>query len=99
MLPKVKLVTEITTTKEHINASEIDPKFKYELSEMHGGEKLLRCSQCGTCTPNFLEARRSNTYRLRQIIRMAQLCLKELAFNDFRVNTSKIFKQVSEGVK
>lgn len=87
------------TAKEHINASGIDPKFKYELSKMHGGEKLFRCSQCGTSTPDYLAARYSKTYRLRQIIRMAQLGLKELAFNELRVNTLKILKQVSEGVK
>lgn len=91
-------MTETATTKEHINASEIDPKFKYELAKMHGGEKL-RCSQCGTCTPDCPVARYSNTYRPRQIIRMAQLCLKELAFNEFRVNTSKILKQVHQRCK
>jgi len=87
------------TAKEHINASEIDPKFKYELSKMQGGEKLFRCSQCGTCTLYYPAARYSKTYRLRQIIRMAQLDLKELAFNEPRVSTLKILKQVSEGVK
>jgi heterodisulfide reductase subunit C len=66
-----------TTTKEPIKASEIDPKFKYEISKMHGGEKLLRCFQCGTCTSDCPVARFSDTYRPRQIIRMAQLGLKE----------------------
>jgi hypothetical protein len=40
-------MTETTATgKEPIKASEIDPKFKYELTRMHGGEKLLKCFQC-----------------------------------------------------
>jgi heterodisulfide reductase subunit C len=69
-------VTE-TTGKEPIKASEIDPKFKYEISRMHGGEKLLRCFQCGTCTSDCPVARFSDTYRPRQIIRMAQLGLRE----------------------
>lgn len=63
--------------KEPIKASEMDPNFKYEISKMHGGEKLLRCFQCGTCTSDCPVAKFSETYRPRQIIRMAQLGLKE----------------------
>jgi heterodisulfide reductase subunit C len=66
-----------TTNKEPIRASEIDPKFKYDISKMHGGEKLLKCFQCGTCTSDCPVARFSDTYRPRTIIRMAQLGLKE----------------------
>ena len=69
------------TTKEPIKASEIDPKFKYEISKMHGGEKLLRCFQCGTCTSDCPVARFSDVYRPRQIIRMTQLGLKERVLN------------------
>jgi heterodisulfide reductase subunit C len=67
--------------KESINASEIDPKFKYEISKMHGGEKLMRCFQCGTCTSDCPVAKFSETYRPRQIIRMTQLGLKERVLN------------------
>jgi len=74
-------MTETATTKEPIKASEIDPKFKYEISKMHGGEKLLRCFQCGTCTSDCPVARFSDTYRPRQIIRMAQLGLKDRVLN------------------
>lgn len=72
-------MTEATeeTTKDPIRASEIDPRFKYEVSKMHGGEKLLLCFQCGTCTSDCPVARFSGTYRPRMIIRMAQLGLKE----------------------
>jgi heterodisulfide reductase subunit C len=69
------------TNKEPIKASEIDPKFKYELSKMHGGEKLLRCFQCGTCTSDCPVARFSDTYRPRTLIHMAQLGLKERVLN------------------
>ena len=65
------------TEPKRIKASEIDPKFKYEIAKMHGGEKLMRCFQCGTCTSDCPIARFSETYRPRQIIRMAQLGLKE----------------------
>lgn len=64
------------TGQKLIKASEMDPKFKYEISKMHGGEKLMRCYQCGTCTSDCPVARFSETYRPRQIIRMTQLGLK-----------------------
>jgi heterodisulfide reductase subunit C len=69
------------TNKEPIKASEIDPTFKYELLRMPGGEKLLRCFQCGTCTSDCPVARFSDTYRPRTIIRMAQLGLKDRVLN------------------
>ena len=65
------------TTQKSIKAAEIDPKFKYEISKIHGGEKLMRCFQCGTCTSDCPIAEFSETYRPRQIIRMAQLGLKD----------------------
>jgi heterodisulfide reductase subunit C len=74
-------MAETATTKEPIRASEIDPKFKYEITKMHGGEKLLKCFQCGTCTSDCPVARFSDTYRPRQIIRMAQLGLKNRVLN------------------
>jgi heterodisulfide reductase subunit C len=74
-------VTETAPAKEPIKASEIDPKFKYELAKMHGGEKILRCFQCGTCTSDCPVARYSDTYRPRTLIRMAQLGLKERVLN------------------
>jgi heterodisulfide reductase subunit C len=69
------------TIEKPIKASEIDPKFKYEISKMHGGEKVMRCFQCGTCTSDCPVARFSETYRPRQIIRMAQLGLRNRVLN------------------
>jgi len=63
--------------QETIKQSEIDPNFKHEISEMPGGEKLMRCFQCGTCTSDCPVARFSDSYRPRQIIHMTQLGLKE----------------------
>lgn len=68
--------------KKTIRASDMQPKFKYEISKMHGGEKLMRCFQCGTCTSDCPIARFSDTYRPRQIIRMAQLGLKDRVLNN-----------------
>jgi heterodisulfide reductase subunit C len=72
-------VTE--STQKPIKCSEINPNFKYEVSKMHGGEKLMRCFQCGTCTSDCPVAKFSDTYRPRQIIRMAQLGLKDRVLN------------------
>ncbi len=69
------------TGRKTIKPSEIDPKFKYEISKMRGGEKLMRCYQCGTCTSDCPIARFSDTYRPRQIIRMTQLGLKDRVLN------------------
>ncbi len=74
-------MTEPSTSRKPIKASEIDPKFKYELTRMPGGEKLLKCFQCGTCTSDCPVARFSDAYRPRRIIRMAQLGLKERVLN------------------
>jgi len=64
-------------SREPVKASEINPKFKYELTKMHGSEKLLKCFQCGTCTSDCPVARYSDTYRPRTILHMASLGLKD----------------------
>jgi heterodisulfide reductase subunit C len=65
------------TLSSPIQAHEFDLHFKYEIARMHGGEKLKQCFQCGTCTSDCPVARFSDSYRPRQIIRMAQLGLKK----------------------
>jgi len=69
--------TQKDSTRDPIKASEIDPKFKYELVKMHGSEKILKCFQCGTCTSDCPVARFSDSYRPRTLIRMAILGLRE----------------------
>lgn len=67
---------EISATAP-IRAHEFDPHFKYEVSKMHGGEKLKQCFQCGTCTSDCPIARFSDSYRPRTLIRMTLLGLKD----------------------
>jgi heterodisulfide reductase subunit C len=64
-------------SREPVSASEINPKFKYELIKQHGSEKLLNCFQCGTCTSDCPVARFSDSYRPRTILAMAKLGLKD----------------------
>jgi heterodisulfide reductase subunit C len=63
--------------KEPIKASELDPKWKYELQKLHGAEGLMRCFQCGTCTSDCPVSRFTDNYRPRTLIHMAQLGLKD----------------------
>jgi heterodisulfide reductase subunit C len=65
------------TMQRSVKNSDIKRDFKYEVSRIHGGDKLLNCFQCGTCTSDCPIARFSDTYRPRQIIRMAQIGLRE----------------------
>lgn len=66
-----------------LKGTDIDPKFKYEISRLPGAENLLSCFQCGTCTADCPIARFNDSYRPRKLVRMAQLGLKEkLLSND-----------------
>lgn len=76
----------MSEVKEHvpsvIKAEELDPKFKYKMSKMHGAEKVMVCFQCGTCTADCPIARFSDFYRPRRIARMVQLGLKDRLLSD-----------------
>jgi heterodisulfide reductase subunit C len=63
--------------KNVIKPDEMDPKFKYEISKIHGAEKIMLCFQCGTCTADCPISRFNDIYRPRKIARMVQLGLKE----------------------
>ncbi len=65
-----------------LKASDIDPKFKYEISKIPGAEKVMLCFQCGTCTADCPIARFDDFYRPRKLIRMAQLGLKDKLLSD-----------------
>jgi heterodisulfide reductase subunit C len=64
-------------TSAVIKISEIDMQFKNEVKKVPGGERLMMCFQCGTCTASCPIARFSDSYRPRKILRMAQLGLKD----------------------
>ena len=72
-----------TEEKMVIKITDMDPKFKYEISKIPGAEKVMLCFQCGTCTADCPIARFSDFYRPRKLIRMTQLGLKDrLLSND-----------------
>jgi heterodisulfide reductase subunit C len=66
-----------TEQRKVVKIDEMAPQFKYEISKMPGAEKIMLCFQCGTCTADCPVARFSDAYRPRQILRMAQLGLKD----------------------
>ncbi len=65
-----------------LRTTELDPKFKYEISKLPGAEKVNVCFQCGTCTADCPIARFDDFYRPRKLIRMTQLGLKERLLSD-----------------
>jgi len=75
--PMEKTQSNKIKQKTVIKSSEMDPRFKYEISKVPGAEKIMLCFQCGTCTADCPIARFSDTYRPRKLMRMTQLGLKE----------------------
>ena len=71
-------------TKERtvLRITDMDPKFKYEVSRTPGSEKLMLCFQCGTCTADCPIARFTDSYRPRKLIRMVQLGLRDRALSN-----------------
>ena len=60
-----------------INVSELDSKFKYEVSEQPGGENLKLCFSCGICTAGCPVTEVDGEYNPRKLIRMILLGMKE----------------------
>jgi heterodisulfide reductase subunit C len=63
--------------KEIINVDELDPHFKYEIASQPGGEHIMKCVQCATCSSGCPVASVSEKFNPRKIIRMAILGLKD----------------------
>ncbi len=68
--------------KKVLKITDMDPKFKYEVSKLPGAEKVLLCFQCGTCTADCPIARFNDFYRPRKLIRMTQLGMKDRLLSD-----------------
>ena len=56
-----------------------DPEFEKQLAELGGADAKL-CFQCGTCTAGCPSGRRTS-YRVRKLVRMAQLDMKDEIIN------------------
>ncbi|MFQ5836264.1 MAG: 4Fe-4S dicluster domain-containing protein [Candidatus Bathyarchaeia archaeon] len=60
-----------------IKTTQLDPKFKFEVAKMPGGENILYCFQCGKCSATCPVSRFEHEYRPRLIIRATLLGLRE----------------------
>lgn len=67
-----------------IVVKELDSGFKYRVTEEPGGEHLMRCYACGTCTASCPVRSIDESFNPRKIIRMAILGMKdEVLKSDF----------------
>jgi len=62
---------------EKTTTIKLDPSFKYEISEIPGGENIRRCYQCGTCSAGCPVGEIDERYNPRKIIRMSLLGMRE----------------------
>lgn len=60
-----------------IDLEEVDPNFKYEVSEVIGGQNIKLCFNCGICTVSCPIRRVDDTYNPRRIIRMVLYGMKD----------------------
>ena len=61
--------------------SKIDPKFKYEVARVAGGENIRYCFQCGKCEATCPIRRFEDSYKPAQIIRATLLGLKDMVLD------------------
>ncbi len=62
---------------DRVTTVKLDPKFKYEISNVPGGQNIKRCFQCGTCSAGCQVGEVDERYNPRRIIRMALLGMRE----------------------
>ena len=60
-----------------IDKDELDPRFKFEVAELPGGEHIKQCFACGTCTAVCPVSNIFPEYDPRKIIHMIILGLKD----------------------
>lgn len=67
-----------------IEVNKLDSNFKYEIAAQPGGDKIMRCYACGTCSASCSVREIDEQYNPRRIIRMAILGMKkEVLESDF----------------
>ncbi len=62
---------------EAIDLEELDPNFKYEVSNEIGGQNIKLCFNCGICTVSCPVRRVDDNYNPRRIVRMVLYGMKE----------------------
>jgi len=64
-----------------IIVKDLDAGFKYRVTEEPGGEHLMKCYACGTCTASCPVRAIEESFNPRKIIRMAILGMKDEVLN------------------
>lgn len=80
----------------------VDPKFKYKLLNVPGGETLKLCYQCGTCTATCPVARFTDVFRPNKVIHLAKLGIRNVVYMDavwLCVNCYSCTERCPQGVK
>jgi len=72
---------QVMKASEPIRTTQLDPKFKFEVAQMPGGESIRYCFQCEKCTATCPVRRFDDTYRPTQIIKATLLGLKEMVLS------------------
>ena len=60
-----------------IDSMDLDPDFKFEIAKHAGGEGILKCFACGSCTARCPEQEVKEEWNPRTVIRKALLGLRE----------------------
>jgi heterodisulfide reductase subunit C len=60
-----------------VDTRNVDPNFKYEIAKQDGGEGIMKCFACGSCTARCPEMEVKDEWNPRVVIRKALLGLKE----------------------
>ncbi|MCK4665182.1 4Fe-4S dicluster domain-containing protein [Candidatus Dependentiae bacterium] len=68
-----------------IKSDKLNPKLKYEIMKIPGGENLLKCFACGTCTVSCPVWADDHTFNPRQLIRKLIIGLEEEILADDRI--------------
>ena len=67
--------------KEPLKTTRLDPKLKFEIAKMPGGESIKYCFQCGKCTATCPVRRFEDAYKPTQIVRATLLGLREMVLS------------------
>jgi heterodisulfide reductase subunit C len=67
--------------EEPINTEKLDPKFKFEVASVPGGESVRYCFQCGKCSATCPLRRFTDAYNPVKIVRATLLGLRKLVLS------------------
>jgi heterodisulfide reductase subunit C2 len=65
-----------------IEVDKLDKNFKYEIAKEPGGESIMYCFQCGTCTAACPVSPKKESFNPRQLIHMAMLGMRDEVLSD-----------------